>query len=1142
MHRSLWSLVFIGWIATPSPAASAAETRQLLHTPSLSRELIAFVYAGDVWTVPRSGGRASRLTSGVGIESAPIFSPDGNTIAFTGDYDGNTDVFTIPVGGGLPHRVTYHPAPDVAVGFTPDGKRILFRSTRESASRYTQLYSVPVNGGEATRLPLPMAYQGQYSPDASQIAYSPLSPAFGFDYTAYVAWGNYRGGRASTLWLTSLPGLESVEIPHDKASDFFPVYVGRQIYFLSGRAGHIGIFRYDPATRQVAVALANPGPDIRSLAGDGTTLVYDQLGEIHLYDTATGEAHRVPISIDADLPEVRSTIRSVAGEIDHVAISPTGVRAAIEAHGEILTVPLKSGPTRNITGTPGVMERSPAWSPDGQSIAYFSDESGTYALHVAPQLGATVAGAAPVRKFPLAAEPAYYFQPKWSPDSKKIAFHDNRLNIYVLDTVTGKLSIINGKDVYGGFSDRSYDLAWSPDSRWIAYPRSLSNHLHALFLYSVDTGRSTQVTDSLADSRLPAFDRSGKYLYFIASTNAGATSDGLDMTSDLYEVRSNIYAVVLAANQPSPLAPELDDEKTGVPKAPKSGDSDTASASDEPGRAGGKKSTPAAIAGKPASATIAAGAGGGAGATKIDLTGIGSRIVALPLPTAAYTALAAGNHGSVYFLVQSEHGRYEDPAGTLSRWTLDDRKTEKLAERIESVDLSADGEKMLLGVSNRNPEAPPDSSGEDPKPTWVIVPATAPLKPGDGTLSLAALQIRIDPPAEWLQMYHEVWRIERAYFYDPHFHGAPLLADEKRLEPYAAALTTRADLNYLFQEMLSPMSVGHLRGNGGTIPHARRIAGGLLGADYMVRGGRYCLAKIYSGGDFNPHAKAPLAEPGLNLGVGDCILAINGVDVTAGMDIQEALEGTADHAISLRIAPAGGGGARDVTVVPAGSEASLRYIDWIDSNRQRVDQLSGGKLAYVYLPNTGADGFSSFNRYYFAQTEKNGVIIDERFNGGGQVADYMIEVMKRSIEAYWAPRYGIVEHTPNAGIYGPKVMIANEVSGSGGDALPWLFRQAKLGPLVGKRTWGGLVGIGDIPVLMDGGHVTSPSVAFFSPQGEWDVENHGVEPDYAVEQDPKAVHEGHDPQLETAVSLALRELKEHPVTPPTRPAYPDYSR
>jgi tricorn protease len=1113
-----------------SATAQAAETPHLFQTPALSQDSIAFGYAGDLWTVPRAGGRATRLTNGVGLESAPVFSPDGNTIAFTGEYDGNTDVYTIAAVGGVPRRITYHPAPDIAVGWTPDGKRIVFRSTRESASRYSQLYTVPTTGGAAARLPLPMAYQGQLSPDGSSIAYSPLAPAFGFDYTSYVAWGNYRGGRASTIWVTSLPDLKSVEIPHEKASDFFPVFTGNQIYFLSGRAGHIGIFRYDPASRQVSEALHNTGPDIRSLAGDGSSLVYDQLGEIHLFDPLSGQSHRVAITIDADLPEVRTTIKSVAAEIEHVALSPTGLRAAIEAHGEILTVPLKPGPTRNITATPGVMEREPAWSPDGQSIAYFSDESGLYALHVASQWGASMPGGAPIKKFPLAGEPAYYFAPLWSPDSKRIVFHDNRLHIYVLDTVTGKLSMINGADSFGGFSDQSYDVAWSPDSKWVAYPRSLPNHLHGLVLYSVDTGSSTPVTDPLADSRLPAFDRGGKYLYFTASTNAGATSDGLDMTSDLYEVRSNIYAVVLAANQPSPVAPDLEDEKSGPPPKPDA----AAAPGDEPtgirDRHGPAAARPPVAPAKAAVPPV-----------RVDLNGIGSRVVALPLPSAAYVGLAAGTHGSLYFLALPNESRDEEAAATLSRWTLDDKKTEKLADRIEHFELSADGEKMLLAVSNRDDDAPPPPGAEPPKPTWVIVNANGPVKPGDGALSLAALQVRIDPAAEWAQMYHEVWRIERAYFYDPHLHGAPSVADEKRFEPYVAAIASRSDLNYIFQEMLGALSVGHLRGNGGAIPHARRIAGGLLGADYSLRNGRYCLEKIYSGGHFNPLDKGPLAQPGLDLGPGDCILAINGMDVTASMDIQMALEGTVDRATTLRIAPAGGGSARDVTVVPVASEGALRNTDWIDANRHRVDQLSGGKLAYVYLPNTGNGGFTSFNRWYFAQTDKQGAIIDERFNAGGQVADYMVEVMKRSIEAYWAPRYGAIEHTPNAGIYGPKVMIANEVSGSGGDALPWLFKQAKLGPVVGKRTWGGLVGISDIPVLMDGGHVTSPSVAFFSPAGEWDVENHGVDPDYVVEQDPKAVSEGHDPQLDTAVSIALEELRKHPAAPPVRPAYPDYS-
>jgi tricorn protease len=1123
------------------PASHAAEKPHLFQSPALSRESIAFGYAGDLWTVSRDGGRAVRLTNGVGLESAPIYSPDGAMIAFTGEYDGNTDVFTIPAAGGVPHRVTYHPGPDVAVGWTPDGKRILFRSSRESVSRYTQLFSVPAEGGEATRLPLPMAYQGQMSPDGSHIAYSPLAPAFGFDYTAFVSWGNYRGGRAGTIWVTRLAALDSVEIPHEQASDFSPVYCGGQIYFLSGRAGHIGIFRYDLGTKAVAEVLHNDGPDIRSLAAQGTTLVYDQLGEIHLLDTATGNSRRVPIEIQADLPEVRPNLKNVAAEIDHAAISPTGLRAAVEAHGEILTVPVKHGPTRNITNTPGVMERSPAWSPDGQSIAFFSDESGVYALHVSSQTGAALTGAPAVKKFPLAPELAYYFAPKWSPDSKRIAFHDNRLNVYVLDTVTGKLNVINDKNVYGGFSDASYDIAWSPDSKWIAYSRSVENHLHALYLYSVDSGKSAQVTDVMADARLPAFDRGGKYLYFTASTNAGASSDGLDMTSDLYAVRSNIYAIVLSQDQASPFAPELDDEKAPGPKSAKPKDSDENPLAEEsvPKRAAARTSAGAAPAAAPSAAVTAA-------PTKVDLSGIGSRIVALPLPTAAYVALAAGTHGSLYFLVRSDLDRYDDRAATLSRWlpedrkTLEDHKSEKLAERIENFELSADGEKMLLAVSNRKPDAPPNPGGDEVRPTWVIVPANAPLKPGEGTLSMAALQVRVDPAAEWSQMYREVWRIERAYFYDPGFHGAPTVADERRYEPYVAAIASRGDLNYIFQEMLGAFSVGHLRGSGGAIPRARRVPGGLLGADYVIRNGRYCLAKIYSGGDFNPRDTAPLAQPGLNLNAGDCILAINGEELTGAVDIQQPLEGTAEHAISLRIAPVNGGKVRDVTVVPVPNEGNLRHIDWIESNRRKVDQMSGGKLAYVYLPNTGAEGFSNFNRYYLAQTQKQGAIIDERFNAGGQVADYIIEVMSRHIEAYWSPRYGRVEHTPNAGIYGPKVMIANEASGSGGDALPWLFKQAKLGTLVGKRTWGGLVGISEIPVLMDGGHVTSPSVAFFSPKGEWDVENHGVDPDVVVEQDPKAVSGGHDPQLEAAVAIALRELAAHPSVQPARPAYPDY--
>ena len=1118
-------LVAIGAALEPAGAHAATKPHIFQH-PALSKDLIAFGYAGDLWTVPRAGGVARRLTIGVGIETDPVFSPDGSEIAFTGDYDGNTDVFTIPAAGGIPFRVTYHPAADFAVAWTPDGKDIIFRSTRISHSRYTQLYEVPAKGGIANQMPLPMAYQGQFSPDGKEIAYSPLPPAYGFDYMSYVSWGNYRGGRVSTIWITTLPGLESIEIPHEASSDFSPVYAEGKIYFLSSRKGKATIFKYDPAAKTVTQALENDGPDIRSLHGEGDTLVYDRLGEIYLFDTKSGTSKLVPIEIDADLPEVRPRIDSVGDEIENAAISPTGLRAAIEAHGDIFTVAAKHGPTRDITNTPGVMERDPAWSPDGQSIVYFSDESGLYALHVAPQTGDAVAGAPAVKKFALAPEPAYYFGPKWSPDSKKIAFHDNRLKTYMLDTTTGKLAVVNDKNVYGGFSNESFDFAWSPDSKWIAYARSMPNHLHAIFLYSVDSGQSTQVTSEMGDSRNPAFDRDGKYLYFLASTNAGATSNRLDMTSDLYRVTSNIYAITLAADAASPIAPELEDEK--APAEDKAGEKND----------GGEKGAET----KEASADEKAHTKPAPKPVKVDLAGIEKRIVAMPLPASVYTGLAAGLKGSIYFTEEAQSGRFADRGATLSRWTPEDRKTEKLAEHVEAFELSANGEKMLLALGHPRPEGSamaPDGGG---KPTWMIVPANAPVKPGEGALSFADVKMRVEPHAEWAQMYHEVWRIERAFFYDPNFHGTNTDADEEKYEPYVESIASRADLNYIFQEMLSAFSVGHLRGNGGQIPDAKKVPGGLLGADYEIKGDRYCIAKIYTGGEFNPREKAPLAQPGLNVKAGDCILDIDPQELTAEMDIQQPLEGTAGKVVSLRIADADGKNPRNISVTPIAIEAALRNVDWIESNQKKVDQLSGGKLAYVYLPDTGEGGFTNFNRYYFAQTDKQGAVIDERFNAGGQVADYFIEVLGRHIESYWAPRYGKVEHTPNAGIYGPKVMIANEFSGSGGDALPWLFKQAKLGPLVGKRTWGGLVGIGPIPVLMDGGHVTSPSVAFFSPKGEWDVENHGVDPDYVVEQDPKAVSEGHDPQLEKAVSLAMEELAKEPKTEVPRPAYPNYHK
>ena len=1113
-RSAVLSALLVAVLSAPLAFCAEPNTHHLLQRPALTKTQIVFNYAGDLWVVSREGGRATRLTVGVGIETSPVVSPDGQTVAFSGEYDGNTDVFTVPLSGGVPRRVTYHPSADVPVAWTPDGSQIVFRSDRQSYSRYTQLFEVAPTGGVAKPLPLPLAYQGNLSGDGRMIAYSPLAPAFGFNYTSYVSWGNYHGGRAGTINITNLSDLSTVTIPHDKTSDFSPVWVGGKVFFLSDRKGAAGVFSYKPGTKAVTEVLHNTGADIHGLAAGPGGLVYDQLGEIYLLDPATGKAHMVPIDVSGDLPEVRERIDNVSSEIVNADISPTGLRAVFEAHGEILTVPAKKGPTRDLTNTPGVMERQPAWSPDGQTIAYFSDESGLYALHVASQNSE-----GPVKKFALSKDPLYYSNIRWSPDAKLVVFEDNGDNLWMLDVTSGKLTHLGENSVHAG--ERNH--VWSPDSKWIAYARGMTNHLSVIYLYNVATGQSTQVTDQMADSRSPVFDRNGKYLYFASSTNSAGSAFGLDMASDLLRSTRSIYAMVLANDGASPIAPESDDEKTLAEAKEHNKDV----GGDEPAKpdaaaADKKPSMPVAPNTKP---------------TKIDLDGIQSRVVALPLPPRQYSGLQQGKAGGFFFLERGEG----EGGGTVKRFSLESRKADTIAEHAADYIVSANGEKILISHGGGGGDAPGKG------PSFAIVPAAgggpAAAKGGESTnLNLGDMQVRINPTAEWAQMYHEVWRIERAFFYDPHFHGVNTVEEEKRFDAYVPSIASRTDLNYIFQEMLGGFSVGHLRGNGGAIPAAKRVPGGLLGADYVITDNHYCLAKLYTGGHWNPDQTGPLTGPGLNVHVGDCILAIGGKPLLASEDIQRSLEGTAGHAVTIRLGTAQGVGGHDVTVIPIRSEYALRNTDWIEGNIAKVDKLSGGKLAYVYLPDTGEGGFTNFNRFYFAQDDKQGAVIDERFNGGGQVADYIIEAMNRKLMSYWQPRYGAIDRTPNAAILGAKVMITNEFSGSGGDAMPYLFRQQKIGPLVGKRTWGGLVGIGGIPPLMDGGSVTSPSFGQFSPSGEWDVENRGVEPDFPVEQDPRAVADGYDPQLEKAVALAMEELSRHPVPTPVRPPFPDYHK
>jgi tricorn protease len=1090
---------FVCLVALPGAFAASAATH-LLHNPALNRTQIVFSYAGDLWTVARQGGTAVRLTTGTGIETNPVFSPDGETLAFTGEYDGNIDVFTEPANGGVPKRITHHPGADYAIGWTPDGQRILFRSNRRSFSRFTQLFTVSKDGGPPEALSVPMAFAGAYSPDGRRLVYAPLDGGqFGRTPERWVAWKRYRGGDASYLWIVNLADLTMEKIPRTDSNDINPMWIGDKIYFLSDRNGPMTLFRYDPATKAVIEVINNTGADIRSASAGPGAIVYEQFGQILVYDLGNGRSRTVPIEIAADLSEVRPRVENVEKEVRAGRISPTGARAVFEAHGEILTAPADKGDIRNLTRTPGVMERTPAWSADGQWVAYFSDESGEYALHVKPQTGE---GAA--KKFPLAGKSAFYFAPRWSPDSKQIAFSDNQLNLWRVEIASGGLTKID-TDAFYPFEGLDRDFAWSPDSKWIAYAKFLPNRLHVISLYSLESGENTQVTDGLSDARYPAFDRDGTYLYFTASTNYGPTMHPLDMTSDEHQVTRSVYALVLPSDAASPVPPESDEEKaaTATPEAKK------------------EERVPKLL--------------------RVDFAGIPQRIVALPVPARNYVNLAAGRAGVIYLVEEASESARNPNQGTntLSKFDLKTRRVERLAEGVESFDLSANGEKMLLSLKRGDKDRPREANAEPPE--WVIAPADTTLKIGQGLLHLAAIEVNVDPPAEWKQMYRDVWRIERSYFYDPHLHGLDAAAAEQRYEPYVATLASRDDLNYIFQEMLAPITSSHLRGGGGAVPRGKRVPGGLLGADYEIADGRYRIKRIYTGESWNPQLRPPLSGPGIDVKQGEYLIEVNGHNLSGAEDIDAWLEGTAGKRIPVRVGrdPAGAD-AREVLVEPVSSEQALRNLAWIEDNRRKVDLLSGGRLAYVYMPDTGEAGLTSFNRYFFAQVDKQGLILDERFNGGGQVADYVIDVLNRPLLSWNLFRYGEVQRTPAGSIQGPKVMVINEPAGSGGDMMPWMFRYTKAGTLVGKRTWGGLIGVLGFPTLMDGGTVTAPNVRIFSPSGDWIAENTGVSPDVEVELDPKSVASGHDPQLERAVSIALDELKKNPPPQAHQPPYPDY--
>jgi len=1085
-------------VLTCSAASRGAEESRLLaHSPTLSKTQVVFAYGGYLWSVPREGGDARQLTTG-GHEGAPVFSPDGKWIAFTGQYDGNIDVFVIPAEGGEPKRLTWHPGADIADGWTPDGKKVLFHSNRESYADFDRVYTVPVEGGPAEVLPMWRGEAAWFSPDGGSIAYVP-------NEIWQTSWKRYRGGQSTPIYIVRLSDLALEKVPREDSNDKHPVWFGDTVYFLSDRSGPVTLFAYERKTRTVKQVIDNKGLDFKSLSAGPDALVYEQFGGIYIFNPSSGKSAKVDVRIAGDLPSTRPHYEKVADRIENAGISPSGARAVFEARGEIFTVPADKGDARNLTHTPRVAERDPAWSPDGKSIAFFSDESGEYELHIVDQSGL---GAG--KKINLGNPPSFFYAPLWSPDSKKIAYTDKRLNLWYVDLEKG----MPVKVTTDRFDDPTSTMneSWSPDSKWLTYSKFLGNHLRTVFVYSLDAGKESQITDGISDARYPVFDKGGKWLLFAASTDVGLSSGWLDLSSFQHPILRNIYAAALKKGDPSPVEPQSDEEKTAEEKKDAGGEkakeADQGKAGEKGKEGEKKKEEPAKVV--------------------IDLNGIGQRIVSLPMKAARYEGLDAGKAGTLFLTEIVDVPRFGQPnPATVSKFDFTTRKTEPFLSGIRAFAVSANGEKVLY------------RQGEG----WFIAGTAAAPKQGDGALKLDGMETYVDPREEWNQMYHEVWRIERDFLYDPNLHGLNLAATEKKYSVYLKGLGGRADLNYLFDEMLGEITIGHMFIAGGDIPKPNQVRGGLLGADYKIENGRYRFARIYNGENWNPELRAPLTQPGVDVKVGDYLLEVEGRDVRPPAEVYSFFENTAGKQIKIRVgASPDGQDSRQVTVVPLGSEFALRNRAWEEDNRRKVDELSGGKLAYVHVPDTAVGGWLNFNRFYFAQVDKQGAVIDERYNHGGEVADYIIDMLKRPLRNCAVSREGEKFCSPLAQIYGPKTMIINEMSGSGGDALPWMFREDKVGPLVGTRTWGGLVGIYGYPPLMDGGLVTAPRVAIYGLHGEWEVENHGIPPDIEVENDPASVAAGHDRQLERAVEVTMEALKNHAVVIPDHPPYPNYHK
>jgi tricorn protease len=1056
------------------------QSTQLLRQPTLSNDAVVFVYANDLWKASINGGQAIRLTSNEGYELAPHFSPDGSMIAFTGQYGGNLDVYVLPATGGEPKRLTWHSAGDFVQGWTPDGK-VMFRSGREGRPTQTnKFYTVSLDGGLPQAVDIPRAAFGEIAADGKHIAYVPITfwdPE----------WRNYRGGQAMPIWIVNMETKSLIRTPQPTAERHLdPVWYGNKVFYLSERDYASNIWSYDPATGTEKQHTFHKKFDVKSLDADPSGIVYEQGGYLHYLNPETNASRQLNITVQGDMSFSRLRWEDVSGrDLNSPGISPTGKRVLFEHRGEIFSVPKENGSWKNLTKSPGVADRSPVWSPKGDKVAWFSDASGEYQLVVADQYGSNQ------KSYPLP-NSTFYFQPDWSPDGTHIAYSDTDYNIWVINLESGT-AMKADTDRYA-HPNRTMNPVWSPDSQWIAYPRQLDSHFKAIFAYNIKTQQKLQLTDGMADAISPSWDKNGKYLYFLASTNYGLQSGWLDMSSYDPDVTRSLYALVLSDKDKAPNLPKSDEEST---KKENDG-ADKKKKKDKEDEDNVTKGVPVTISPKD----------------------IHKRILPLKLDARNYVALMAGPEMEV-FIAESIPNQ---PNITLHKYDVKKLEAEDFSTNVSQAMVSADRQSILL-QKNGN---------------WSIVKTTGKPKNGDGALK-TNLRVQVNPRAEYKQIFKEGWRFMRDFLYVNNVHGAPWNKIYEWYSPWIEHVRHRTDLNYVVDIMSGEVSVGHSYVSGGDQPDIDNVPVGLLGCDFSVDKGYYKIAKIYTGESWNPSLRAPLALPGIGVKEGDYLLEIDGKPLDSSINLYSLLEQTAEREIYITVNNLPDTkGAKKVLVKPVRSERGLRTYDWIEGNRRKVDELSGGKLAYVYVPNTGGGGFTSFNRYYFSQQDKKGVIIDERNNGGGSAADYMIDILDRELFGYFNSKTSDNRPwtTPIAGIWGPKVMLINERAGSGGDLLPYMFKAKNIGPLVGTRTWGGLVGTWDTPRFIDGGRMVAPRGGFYDKYGKWAVEGDGIAPDIEVIQEPGKVLAGQDPQLEKGVEEAMKLLSQKEFQLKPEPAPP----